>query len=111
MKLSELKIKNLKPGKGRRFVSDGHGLYLAVMPTGEKYWYRREWQGGKERKWSLGHWPEVSLKQARELNYTMKYPVKDAPVILSQVAADWWAARCEPVLARKTLKTKRAILT
>ena len=107
MKLSELKIKNLKPGKGRRFIADGHGLYLAVMPTGEKYWYRREWKDNRERKWSLGHWPEVSLKQARELNYTMRCPQKDAPVILADVVRDWWAARCEPVLAPKTLKTKR----
>lgn len=107
MKLTELKIKNLKPQKTRYYVSDGGGLYLAVMPTGEKYWYRRSWNNNKERKWSLGHWPEVSLKQARELNYTMKHPARDTSVPLSKVAQDWWDARCAPVLAPATLRSKR----
>lgn len=80
------------------------------MPTGEKYWYRRAWENGKESKWALGHWPEISLKQARELNYTMKHRAHDAPVILSRVAAEWWDARCAPVLARGTLRMKRHIL-
>ena len=107
MKLTELKIKNLKPKKARYYVADGGGLTLAVMPTGEKYWYRRTWKDGKERKESLGHWPEIGLKQARELNYTMKHRAPDAPVILSKVAQEWYDARCAPVLAPSTLKTKR----
>ena len=110
MKLTELKIKNLKPKKTRYYVSDGGGLTLAVMPTGEKYWYRRSWKDGKETKFSLGHWPEISLKQARELNYTQKHPQKDAPVLLSTVAADWWEARCAHTLAPNTLKMKRYFL-
>lgn len=107
MKLTELKIKNLKPKSTRYYVSDGGGLYLAVMPTGEKYWYRRSWKDNKERKWSLGHWPEVGLKQARELNYTTKHPADNAPATLSKVAQEWYATRCAPVLAPNTLKTKR----
>ena len=45
---------------------DGGGLYLEVSPRGGKWWrfkYRFE---GKEKRLSLGVYPDVSLKKARE---------------------------------------------
>lgn len=107
MKLTELKIKNLKPRKSRYLISDGGGLSIAVMPTGEKYWYYRTWENGKERKVSLGRYPDIGLKEARELKYSYKNKNKDAPATLSDVAQEWYDTRCAPVLAPNTLKTKR----
>lgn len=107
MKLTELKIKSLKPKATRYLISDGGGLSIAVMPTGEKYWYYRTWENGKERKVSLGRYPDIGLKEARELKYSYKDKNKAAPVPLSHVAQEWWDARCAPVLAPSTLKAKR----
>jgi len=45
---------------------DGRGLYLEVSPTGGKWWrfkYRFE---GKEKQLSLGVYPDVTLKLARD---------------------------------------------
>ena len=110
MPLTELKIKNLKPRKSRYLVSDGHGLSIAVMPTGEKYWWLRSWENGKERKVSLGRYPDVGLKQARELRYAPAAPKAPAAVPLSQVAEDWYQTRCVPVDAPHTLAAKRSRL-
>lgn len=47
-------------------LSDGGGLYLWVYVDGRKYWRLRFWQAGKEKSLSLGVYPAVSLKAARD---------------------------------------------
>ncbi len=44
---------------------DGGGLYLEVAPSGGKWWRLKYRFGGKEKRISLGVYPDVSLKQAR----------------------------------------------
>ena len=110
MPLSELKIKNLKPRKSRYLVNDSQGLYIAVMPTGEKYWYVRTRKDGVEHKRSLGRYPDIGLKEARELRYTMKGGQKEVPTLLSAVAKEWYKTRCIPALADRTLRNKRSHL-
>ena len=61
-------VKNSRP-QGRAYkLADGRGLYLLVKPTGARWWrldYRRP--GNKRRNTlSLGTYPEVSLRHARE---------------------------------------------
>jgi integrase len=59
-------IQNAKPeGKARR-LSDGRGLYLEVSPKGGKWWRLKYRFNGKEKRLSLGVYPDVSLKDARE---------------------------------------------
>lgn len=53
-------------GKAIRKLHDGGGLYLWVYADGTKYWRLRYWLGGKEKSLSLGVYPSVSLKEARE---------------------------------------------
>jgi integrase len=68
-KLTELEIRNAKPGNGGkpRTISAGYGLTLLVMPDGARYWRLRYYFGGKRRMVTLGKpYPETSLKQARE---------------------------------------------
>ena len=55
----------VETGKSRR-ISDGAGLYLDARPTGGGWWRFRFFVGGKENMLSLGVYPDVSLKQARE---------------------------------------------
>ena len=55
----------IKAGKPKR-ISDGGGLYLEARPTGAGWWRLRYWSGGKEGMLSLGTYPDVPLKLARE---------------------------------------------
>jgi len=44
---------------------DGGGLYLEISPKGGKWWRLKYRFGGKEKRLSLGVYPDVSLKDAR----------------------------------------------
>ena len=48
-----------------RKVADAGGLYLWVYENGQKYWRFRYRIDGKEQLLSLGVYPDVSLKEAR----------------------------------------------
>ena len=66
MALTNNQIKALQPEEKAKKYFDGFGLYLEVTPTGSKLWrikYRFE---NKEKRLSLGVYPSVSLKEARE---------------------------------------------
>ena len=66
MKLTELQIKQAK-GKEKQYkLSDGGGLTLLVKPKGNKYWQLRYRMYGKAKTLSIGVYPSVTLKQARE---------------------------------------------
>ena len=65
--LSTRKISALKPQKKRYSVTDGHGLTLKVQPSGTKSWVLRLSVNGRVTDLALGHWPEVSLMQARQM--------------------------------------------
>lgn len=67
MTLSTKKIAALKPREKRYSVTDGHGLTLKVQTSGTKCWVLRISSGGRVTDLALGHWPEVSLMQARQL--------------------------------------------
>lgn len=67
MPLSDIKIRNLKPKDKPYKVSDFEGLYVLVKPNGSKLWYFKYRMFGKERKLSIGAYPDVSLAKARQL--------------------------------------------
>lgn len=52
-------------GKARK-ISDGGGLVLDARPTGAGWWRLRYWIDSREGMLSLGTYPEVSLKTARQ---------------------------------------------
>ncbi|EGD04505.1 integrase family protein [Burkholderia sp. TJI49] len=45
---------------------DGGGLYLEIAPSGGKWWRLKYRFGGKEKRYSLGVYPEVTLATARK---------------------------------------------
>ncbi len=66
MKLKDSECKNAK-GKAKPYkLGDGKGLYLEVTPSGSKYWRLKYRIDNKEKRLSIGVYPAVTLKQARD---------------------------------------------
>lgn len=72
MKLSNNQIRNLAPKAKLYRVGDGDGLALEVTPAGNKLWRLRYHWGGKEQMISLGAYPTVTLKEARDKRFELK---------------------------------------
>ena len=66
MSLSDLVIRNAKAREKAYKLGDGRGLYLLVEPNGSKLWRLKYRFAQKDRKLSLGAYPEVTLALARE---------------------------------------------
>lgn len=66
MKLTDTKIRSLKPREKQYKVSDGGNLFLVITPTGAKYWRFKYIFNGKEKLLALGVYPDVTLALARE---------------------------------------------
>jgi len=66
MSLTDTTVRNAKPGEKTARIFDGGGLYLEVAPSGGKWWRLKYRHGGKEKRLSLGVYPDVSLKDARQ---------------------------------------------
>lgn len=64
--LTELKLQRAKAAGKPYKLKDARGLYLLVQPTGGRLWRLRFSLRGKEGMVSLGAYPEVSLKEARQ---------------------------------------------
>jgi integrase len=64
--LTDTAIKKLKPKDKAYRVFDGGGMYLEVSPAGGRWWRLKYRFEKKEKRLSLGIYPDVSLKEARE---------------------------------------------
>lgn len=79
MPLTDTAIKALKPKDKAYKVFDGGGLYLEVLKTGVKSWRYKYRVGGREKRLTIGQYPNVSLRDARA-------KMLDAKTILSSGA-------------------------
>lgn len=66
MKLTDKSCKGAKPAEKPYKIFDGGGLYLEIMPNGNKLWRLKYYFLGKEKRFSLGAYPLISLAEARE---------------------------------------------
>ena len=131
MPLTDIFIRNLKPtGKPEKHF-DGNGLYLFLSATGGKS-FRMDYRfNGKRKTLSLGKYPDVSLKMARERCASARTMLaeghdpseqmkraqkeeKDAALKLSRtftiVAAEWLKTK-ESVYAASNIKKKKWLLS
>src|SRR3990167_8130861 len=67
MKFIDSYIKNLKSDTNWYEKTESSGLGVRVMPSGSKSWIYRYTLNGKRQKMTLGKYPAISLKQARDL--------------------------------------------
>lgn len=103
--LTEKAIIAAKPKEKLYRISDGkgEGLHLEIAPNGSKRWRLRFRLGGKEKMISLGVYPAVSLKEAREKAQTARKnlqqginpsentgKIKVSETLFRVVAREWW---------------------
>ena len=66
MPVTHAEIINAKPREQPYRLFDGRGLYLEVAPSGGRWWRFKYRFKGKEKRLSLGVFPEVSIEAARD---------------------------------------------
>jgi integrase len=66
MPLTDTAIRNTKPSAKPAKLFDERGLFLIVTPTGGRWWRFRYKFDDKEKLLSLGVYPDVGLKDARQ---------------------------------------------
>jgi integrase len=91
--LTVKEITNAQPGGKPVRKFDGRGLYLEISPSGGTWWRLKYRFGGKEKRLSLGVYPDVGLKEARDKR-------DEARKLL--------ASGIDPGVHRKALKSARA---
>ena len=77
MPLTDIAIRSAKAADKPVRLFDGGGLYLELSPAGGKWWRLKYRFAGKEKRLSLGVYPEVGLKEARERRDAAKRLLSD----------------------------------
>lgn len=105
MALTDVAIRNAKPGAKAIKLADGGGMFLLVTPAGGKLWRLKYRIGGREKLLAIGAYPEIGLgearrrrEEARELIALGKDPSreKQRDKVRARVqAADTFAAICD----------------
>ena len=96
MKLTDTECRKAQPKEKRYRLSDENGLSLLVTPSGQKYWNIRFTVLGERKSESLGPYPDISLKKARELALELKYKYSKSVLheeikpFFKEVAEDWF---------------------
>ncbi|KMS55212.1 integrase [Novosphingobium barchaimii LL02] len=124
MPLTNATIKNAKPREKDWKLKDEKGLYVLITTKGSKLWRLKLRPNGVEKKLSFGAWPDVSLKEARELRDEARAAVqegrdpsrerkkakcdarREAAHTFGAVADEFLAKRRNDGLAETTLKKK-----
>jgi integrase len=65
-RLTDVAIRTAKMRAKPYRMNDGAGLYLEIRPSGEKRWRFRYKIAGIENLYTLGAYPEIGLREARE---------------------------------------------
>lgn len=87
--LTDMRCRNAK-AQGKPYkLTDSEGLHLHVAVTGYRTWRFKYRYGGKEKMHTLGGYPKVSLKEARDLRDADKQLLKIGkdPAVEAKAAA------------------------
>ena len=77
MPLTDVQIRNVKPGARPVKISDGGGLHLLVTTRGSKLWRLAYRYSGKQKTLAIGAYPAVSLEKARSARLVAKRQLAD----------------------------------
>lgn len=75
--LTEAQIRQIRPLRYARKVTDGNGLYLLVTPKGGLCWRYSYRFGGKRKTLALGIFPDVPVDRARVRHQAAKRLLAD----------------------------------
>ena len=67
MALTDFSIRHARPTGKDYTLRDNDGLSLAISAKGGRSWHFRYYWAGRQQRMSLGTYPEISLREAREL--------------------------------------------
>ncbi len=65
MALTDVAIRNAKPGPKAIKLADGGGMFLLITPAGGKLWRLKYRINGREKLLAIGAYPEIGLGEAR----------------------------------------------
>lgn len=78
MKLTDRQIQLTKPPEsGRIVLTDGNGLQLRITPNGKRSWSLQYRHHSYMRKYTIGTYPEISLKHARTRATTLRASIQE----------------------------------
>jgi integrase len=102
-RLSDARIRSLKPAERDRWIGDGNGLWLRVRTTGTKVFVIRSKRGGRVRVVTLGAWPHYGLGKARLEAAKVAHdragaalPHASANLTVRELAEEYYEARIVP---------------
>ena len=88
MPLTDIQLRNLKPGDRIERKSDGGGLFIESKPNGSKLWKMAYRFDGKQKTLSFGAYPAVTLARARERRLEAKTLLADGIDPMAKAIAD-----------------------
>ncbi|MGD9665823.1 MAG: tyrosine-type recombinase/integrase [Synergistaceae bacterium] len=100
--MTDKEVRALQPEDKRYMRLIGDGLYIEVVPAGHKYWWLIFNQFNKRRKFLLGKYPDLSLKEARiacaDKRRSVDISLGNAPSDLkfSELVWDWYKVKIDP---------------
>lgn len=94
--LTDTQIKTCKSKDKMYRLYDGKGLCLQVETSGSKFWRYKYRYDGKAKMMTLGSYPEVSLKKARQLHKAARLLVTEGINPMEQTQED--AESVKPVI-------------
>lgn len=114
--MSELSVRKSQPKEKPYVLKDDGGLMLLVWPSGKKTWRLRYWVEGRERKKTLGDYPLVSLKEARDKRDSVRKALLDGNDFFKKTsskvehsfgeyALEWWDGHKKELHNAKNIKT------
>ena len=77
MALTDAKLRSLKARVAPFKVSDAEGLFVLVAPSGSKMWRLAYRFNGKQKTIALGHYPDVTLLEARRARDAARQILRD----------------------------------
>lgn len=121
MALSDAAIRAAKAGETQFKLFDEGGLFLIVRPSGGKLWRLKYRHQGKEQQLSIGRYPDVGLKEARERRDQARKQIaagvnpafekKRAAIAASISAANTFNAVAEEFIAKREREGVKEITT
>jgi len=100
MRLTDDEIRRAEPRERDYKINDGKGLYLHVTTAGARIWRYRYKITGVERLLTVGHYPKISLADARSARELARQKVKEGidPSAAKQEAKREAAAAADPAV-------------